>query len=192
VLAPPRRISSTTILCERDHKPTLLSRHVVISVLKWDILRCVGHQPLAARADARSCDGRVPISDRSTLRLPYYATWSSSFAGIWKPRRKIIAEWSKTCGKIVITGAKPSKPRNVNWCWNASGTPWDQRALIYAVRCPATPASLRLPEDRIKPHLHGSRPCATSQHRRNGQRVGRTCRRPATGLGPTRPSSLSG
>jgi hypothetical protein len=33
-------------LSERDHKPTLLLWHAVISVLKWDILRCTGHQPL--------------------------------------------------------------------------------------------------------------------------------------------------
>src|SRR5262249_8264330 len=31
-------------LCERAHKPTLLLSHAVISVLKWDNLRSIGHR----------------------------------------------------------------------------------------------------------------------------------------------------
>jgi hypothetical protein len=76
----------------------------------WEIDPAVFHRvfpplPTAPAASAQQ------INNRSTLRLPYFATWLSSFAGTWKPGTKIIVDASKTCGRIVTTGAKPSKLR---------------------------------------------------------------------------------
>jgi hypothetical protein len=49
------------------------------------------------------------------IQVALLRTWSSSSAGTRKLGKKITGGENKTCGRIVITGARLSRPRNVNY-----------------------------------------------------------------------------